>query len=171
MGQAGLRASDDEQFQPAVYFVVADSQDGILDDSWVDPMYPVLNGHRSMFWLYRSMKFMVDNGMYIPSRIDFGYLVPSTGAAYSDILSRVLSDADVVVPLLLSATRPYGVTEAYYFLDSAQRRQYGQAFATEAAAGPRLTLVCFWTSPGGAIPGQTVAYPYAIEDYLPSPTN
>jgi hypothetical protein len=158
-------------FQPAVYFVVADSQDGILDDSWVDPMYPVLNGHRSMFWMYRSMKFMVDNGMYIPLRIDFGYLVPSTGASYSNILSRVLNDADVVVPLLLSQTRPYGITEAFYFVDNAQRRQYGQAFSTEAAAGPRLTLVCFWTSPDGASPGQTVSYPYAIEDYLPPPTN
>ncbi len=158
-------------FQPAVYFVVADSQDAIFDNTWVDPMYPVLSGHRSMFWMYRSMKFLVDNGMYIPPQIDFGYLVPSTGAAYSDILARVLNDADTVVPMLLGETRPYGVTEAYYFVDNTQRRQYGQAFAAEAAASSRLKLVTFWTSPDGASPGQIVSYPYAIEDYLPPPNN
>jgi hypothetical protein len=155
-------------FQPGAYLTVVDSQNAIFDDNWVDPMYPVLNGHRSMFWVYRSLKFMVDNGMYIPPRIDFAYAVPSTGAPYSDILSRVLSDADTIAPILLGGqTRPYGITEAYYFVDDTQRRQYGQAFASEAATSPRLTLVNFWTSPDGAMPGQVVSYPYAIEDYLP----
>lgn len=158
-------------FQPGAYLTVVDSQDAIFDDMWVDPMYPVLNGHRSMFWLYRSLKYMVDNGLYIPPRIDFAFAVRSTGATYSDILSRVLSDADAVVPTLLgSQTRSYGITEAYYFNDSSERRQYGQAFAGEAAIGSRLMLVNFWTSPDGAIPGQVVSYPYAVEDYLPPPT-
>ena len=114
---------------------------------------------------------MVDGGMYIPPRIDFGYCVYSTGAPYSDILSRVLNDADVIVPLVSGKPHPYGITEAYYFVDSTQRRQYGQAFASEALTSPRLQFVTFWTSPDGAVPGQTVSYPFAIEDYLPPPTN
>jgi hypothetical protein len=160
--QAGL--------EPGAYLTVVDSQDAIFDDTWVDPMYPVLNGHRSMFWLYRSLKFMVDNGMYIPSRIDFAYAVPSAGAPYPEILTRVLSDADTIVPPMLGGqNRPYGITEAYYFVDGTLRRQYGQAIASEATAGPRLKLVNFWTSPDGAVPGQIVSYPYAIEDYMPPP--
>lgn len=156
-------------FEPDIYFVVCDSQAGVFDDNWVDPMYPDLNGHRSMFWMYRSMKYMVDHGMYISPRVDFGYCVPSSGASYSDILARVLNDADVVVPKLLGQTHPYGVTEVYYFVDDSERRQYGQAFATEAGTSGRLKLVNFWTAPDGAVPGQVVSYPYAIEDYLPPP--
>jgi hypothetical protein len=159
-------------FQPSVYFVVGyDSQDSIFDNTWVDPMYPVLNGRRSMYWMYRSLKFMVDRGMYIPPRIDFAYYVYSTGAPYSDILSRVLSDTDVIVPLVTGKTYPYGIAEAFYILDSTQRRQYGQAFVSEALASHRFQFVAFWTSPDGAVPGQDVGYPFAIEDYLPPPAN
>ena len=155
-------------FKPAVYFIVADTQDDVLQDSYVDALYPILNGHRSMYWVYRTMKFMLDLGMFIPPRIDFSYYVPSTGATYPQLLTRVLNDADATLPSL-GAAQSYGAAETFYFLDDTQRRQFGQAFATEAASNTRLHRVCFWTTPDGGGAGVNIAYPFAIEDYLPPP--
>ena len=73
-------------FTPAIYFNVADTQDDVLQNDYVDAQYPILNNHRSMFWVYRTMVFMFDQGLPIPARIDFSYYVPSTGATYPQLL-------------------------------------------------------------------------------------
>ena len=155
-------------FTPSVYFSVTDTQDDVLQNDYMDVQYPILNNHRSMFWVYRAMRFMVDQGLPLPARIDFAYYVPSTGATYSDLLSRVLNDADATLPSL-GAAQSYGAAEAFYFINDTQRHQYGQAFATEAASSPRLKSVTFWTTPDGGGTGINVAYPFAFEDYLPPP--
>jgi hypothetical protein len=153
-------------FTPSVYFSVTDTQDDVLQNDYVDVQYPVLNNHRSMFWVYRAMRFMVDQGLPLPARTDFAYYVPSTGATYSDLLTRVLNDADATLPSL-GAAQSYGAAEAFYFIDDTQRHQYGQAFATEAASNSRLKSVTFWTTPDGGGSGINVGYPFAFEDYLP----
>jgi hypothetical protein len=155
-------------FTPAVYFIVADTQDDVLQNPYNDVLYPILNNHRSMFWVYRTMKFMVDHGLPIPARIDFSYHVLSTGATYPQLLTRVLDDADATLPSL-GAAKSYAAAEAFYFMDDAQRHLYGQAFAAEAAANPRLKSVTFWTTPDGGGAGVNNAYPFAFEDYLPPP--
>lgn len=155
-------------FTPSVYFSVTDTQDDVLQNDYVDVQYPILNNHRSMFWVYRAMRFMVDQGLPLPARTDFAYYVPSTGATYSDLLTRVLNDADATLPSL-GAAQAYGSAEAFYFNDDTQRHEYGQAFATEAASSPRLKSVTFWTTPDGGGSGINIAYPFAFEDYLPPP--
>jgi hypothetical protein len=155
-------------FTPAVYFIVADTEADVLQNNYVDAQYPILNNHRSMFWVYRTMKFMFDQGLPIPARIDFSYYVPSTGTTYPQLLTRVLDDADATLPSL-GAAHSYAAAETFYFLDSTQRHQFAQAFATEAAANSRLKTVTFWTSPDGGGAGVNVAYPFAFEDYLPPP--
>lgn len=155
-------------FTPAVYFIVADTQDDVLQSDYIDAVYPILNNHRSMFWVYRTMRFMTDNGLPIPARIDFSYYVPSTGATYPELLTRVLDDADATLPSL-GAKQSYAAAETFYFLDNGQRLQFGHAFSSEAAANPRLKSVTFWTTPDGGGTGINVAYPFAFEDYLPLP--
>jgi hypothetical protein len=155
-------------FTPAVYFIVADTQDDVLQNDYVDVVYPILNNHRSMFWVYRTMRFMVGNGLPLPARIDFSYYVPSTGATYPQLLTRVLDDADATLPSL-GAKQTYAAAETFYFLDDSQRLQFGRTFATEAASNPRLKSVTFWTTPDGGGAGINVAYPFAFEDYLPPP--
>ena len=157
-------------FTPAVYFIVADTQANVLQNNYVDAQYSILNNHRSMFWVYRTMKFMVDNGLPIPARVDFSYYVPSSGATYPQLLTRVLDDADATLPSL-GAPQSYAAAETFYFLNSAQRYQFGQAFATEAMANPRLKSVTFWTTPDGGGPGVNVAFPFAFEDYLAPPSS
>ena len=155
-------------FTPAVYFIVADTQDDVLQNDYVDAVYPILNNHRSMFWVYRTMRFMVDTGLPLPARIDFSYYVPSTGATYPQLLTRVLDDADATLPSL-GAMQSYAAAETFYFLDGTQRLQFGRAFTTEAAASQRLKSVTFWTTPDGGGAGINIGYPFAFEDYLPPP--
>lgn len=153
-------------FTPAVYFIVADTEADVLQNDYVDAQYPILNNHRSMFWVYRTMRFMTDNGLPLPARIDFSYYVPSVMATYPQLLTRVLDDADATL-LSLGATQSYAAAETFYYLDNTQRHQFGQAFAAEAAASSRLKSVTFWTTPDGGGTGVNVAYPFAFEDYLP----
>ena len=160
--------------RPSVYFNGGDgcTQDVVLDDGYVDALFPILNGHRSMYFMYRGLKFMVDNGLPIPSgRIDFDCYINSTGAPYDQLLRRILDDADATLPSL-GAPMVYDIPETYYIADPTLRLQYGQAFAGQAAQHPRLQRVSFWTTPGGG-PGMVEhnsAYPFTIEDFLPPPT-
>ena len=161
--QAGIR--------PSVYFNAGDgcTQDVVLDDGYVDGTFPILNGHRSMFQMYRGLKFMVDNGLPLPSgRIDFDCYINSTGATYDQLLQRILDDADATLPSL-GAPQVYDIPETYYFADPTHRLQYGQAFAAQAAQHPRLRRVSFWTTPDGGGLGHNAAYPFTIEDFLPPP--
>lgn len=157
-------------FTPAIYFIVADTQDNVLQNDYIDAQYSILNNHRSMFWVYRTMKFMSDQGLPIPARIDFSYYVPSTGATYPDLLTRVLNDADATLPSL-GGPQSYAAAEAFYLEDPKQILQYGQAFASEAAASTRRKSVTFWTTPDGGKSGMDMAYPFAFEDYMPPAAN
>jgi len=156
-------------FTPAIYFIVADTQDDVLQNDYLDVDYPILNNHRSMFWVYRTMKFMFDQQLPIPARIDFSYYVPSTGATYPQLLSRVLDDADATLPSL-GASQSYAAAETFYFQDATQLMQFGQSFASEATTNTRLHSVTFWTTPDGGGSGIDNAYPFAFEDYLPPPS-
>ena len=155
-------------FKPAVYFDAAANEAEVLDNTFVDVTYPALNGHRSMFWIYRSLYFMAQQSMYIPTRIDFSCYITSTGTPFSSLLTRILDDADATLPGL-SAPQLYGAAETYYLVDPATRRQFGLAFAGAAAANPRFPRLSFWTSPDGGGSGVNISYPFAIEDYYPPP--
>jgi hypothetical protein len=113
-----------------------------------------------MYWIYRSINFMVQQGLPVPSRIDIGLYLTSTGATYDQLLQRVLDDADATLPSL-GAPKLYGIAETFYLSDPTQRLQYGQAFAAQAAFNPRLQWVAFWTAPP--------SFPFAVEDYMPPP--
>lgn len=154
--------------RPSVYFWADGNEADVDDSTYVDSLYPILDGRRSMFWVYRSMRFMAHNGLPLPSRIDFSCYLDSTGATYDQLLQHVLDDADATLPSL-GAPRLYGAAEIYYLADTNLRLQYGQAFTTQAAQNPRLQRVSFWTTPGGGpnMEEQNSAYPFAIEDFLP----
>jgi len=157
--------------RPSVYFNGGDgcTQDVVLDNAYVDALFPILDGHRSMFFMYRGLKFMVDNGLPLPSgRVDFDCYINSTGATYDQLLQRILDDADATLPSL-GAPKVYDIPETYYLADPTHRLQYGQAFVTQAAQSARMQRVSFWTTPDGGGPGQNAAYPFAIEDFLPPP--
>jgi len=153
-------------FTPAVYFIVADTQADILQLPYFDVDYPILNDHRSQFWNYRSMRFMVDNGLPLPTRIDFSfYISDAAGADFATLLKRTLDDADATLPPL-GAPKLYRAAETSYFIDDVQRLALGEAFGAEAGSNPRLEGVCFWTTPDGGGAGVNIAYPFRISDYF-----
>ncbi|HKW40522.1 MAG TPA: hypothetical protein VJN39_04670, partial [Gemmatimonadales bacterium] len=45
--------------RPSVYFLAEANQTIAFDDAYTDPVDPILNGHRSVAWMYRSLKFMM----------------------------------------------------------------------------------------------------------------
>jgi hypothetical protein len=131
----------------------------------VDPLYPDLNGHRSMFWVYRSIRFLRDAGLPLPPRMDASIYVTPTSASYDTLVKRVFDDADAALGPLGMASN-YGVAETYYDEDAAKRRALGAAFANEARTRGRLQQLSFWTTPDGGGQGAAEGYPFAIEDYL-----
>ena len=155
--------------QPSVYFAIDGHQYAVFDNSFVDSYYQIVNGHRSMFWVYRALRFMVDHGLPVPSRIELSCYLEQGSTPYDQVLQRILDDADATLPTL-GAPRIYGVAETYYLADSIVRLRYGRAFATQAAQNSRLQRVAFWTTPGLASAGeQDTAYPFTIEAFLPPP--
>jgi sugar lactone lactonase YvrE len=156
--------------RPSVYFGAGCIEDVVFNDSYIDSDYPILNGHRSMAGTYRGVKFMVDNGLPLPTgHIDFDCYMEPPGAPYEQLLQRILDDADAVLPSL-GAPQFYFMPETHYLADPTLRLQYGQAFATQAAQSSRLQQVSFWTYRAG-ISNQQVdnASPFMIEDFLPPP--
>ena len=145
---------------PSIYFVLDGTEANVFDNSYIDPYDPILDGHRSVVGIYRSLKFMVAQNLPIPWRIDFALYMTPLGAPYDQIFQRGLDDADATLPSL-GAPKLYGVAETDYLADPEQRVQYAQAYPTQAAQNSRMQMVSFWTVPS--------AYPFTIEDYLPLP--
>jgi hypothetical protein len=153
-------------FTPSVYFLVDGLEEHILQADYIDDQFPALNGHRSMYWVYRSVNFLKNQQLLIPSRIDFSCYIDHHTAPYVNLTSHVFNDASASLSVL-GAPDSYGVAETYYFVNDTQRREYGQAFATEALANPKLHRLSFWTTPDAGGKGINIGYPFDIQAYLP----
>jgi hypothetical protein len=151
---------------PSLYFLVAGAEEEIMDVNFIDPEFPTLNGHRSMFWVYRSVKFLHDNGLQMPARIDWSCYINKVNYTYAILSQVVFDDADATLPSV-GARKWYGVAETYYFTDQAQRRSLGLAFAAQRNINNRLSRVEFWTTPNGGGEGFNIGYPFSVADYLP----
>jgi hypothetical protein len=126
----------------SIYFLVVPSEADILDDSYVDASYPELNGHKSLYWFYRSVDFLAGQGLTLPARLDFSFYPDRQVAPYSQLVNRVLDDFQVVFTGHRAA-----VVETYYFLDADRRAELGQAFAAAYLARGLPEQVLFWTTP------------------------
>ncbi len=153
-------------FTPTMYFWVDAREAVILNASYIDPQYPALNGHKSMFWVYRSLNFLKDQQLPFPKRIDISCYIDRNTSTYANLVNHILNDADASLSVL-GAPKLYGVAETYYFANNTQRKEYGQAWASEAVANQRLNHLRFWTTPDAGGKGVHIGYPFAIEDYLP----
>ena len=153
-------------FTPSVYFLVDGLEEHILQADYIDAQFPALNGHRSMYWVYRSLNFMKDQQLPFPPRIDFSCYIDRENATYVKLADHVFNDASASLSFL-GCPDLYGAAETYYFINDTQRKDYGQAFAEVALSNPRLKRLSFWTTPDAGGKGVDIGYPFAIEDYLP----
>ena len=152
-------------FIPTMYFWVDAKEAVILNSSYVDPEYPALNGHQSMYWVYRSLNFLNSQKIPLPSRIDLSCYIERNTSTYASLVNHVLNDAEASLTVI-GAPKLYGISETHYFPNDTQRREYGQAWALEAKANPHLERLRFWTTPDAGGRGVHIGYPFAIEDYL-----
>jgi hypothetical protein len=152
--------------QPSLYFFALSSEADVLKNSFVDSAYPVLNGHRSMYWIYRSLLFMRNSGLPLPQRIDFSCYPQRSSASYSTLVKRIFDDADATLSTLGLARR-YSAAETYYPTSNTDREALGSAFGAQRLVNNRLESTVFWTTPDGGGTGINAAYPLEVEDYWP----
>lgn len=169
---------------PAIELLNAGAENGndIMSTTLKDGKFPILDGHRSMYWSYRTLKFMKENNLHIPDRIDFSMYPPKGDYTYNEIITKVFDDADAVLPSL-GIRKYYGLGECEYWdpdssEGNATREELGAAFARERLRNNRLTQIQFWTNPApiadwvnGIYEYSHPSYPYEIEDFLPEGTN
>ena len=152
--------------QPSLYFIAAATEAEVLDNGFVDSTYPVLNGHRSMYWIYRSLLFMRNNGLPLPQRVDFSCYPERSSASYATLVQRIFDDADATLPTLGLARR-YGAVETFYLSSNTEREALGDAFAAQRLVNGRLERTVFWTTPNSGGTGIHAGYPFEVEDYWP----
>jgi hypothetical protein len=152
--------------QPSLYFFALASEADALNDGFVDSSYAILNSHRSMYWIYRSLLMMRNSGLPLPQRIDFSCYPQPSSASYSTLLQRILDDADATLPALGLVGR-YGAVETYYPASNTDREALGDAFAAQRLVNGRLERTVFWTTPDGGGTGIHAGYPLEVEDYWP----
>ena len=152
--------------QPSLYFYALASEADVLNDGYVDPYYPILNGHRSMYWIYRSLLVLRNSGLPLPQRIDFSCYPQRSSASDSALLQRIFDDADAALPSL-GLVRRYGAVETYYPVSNSDREALGDAFAAQRLVNGRLERTVFWTAPDGGGAGIHAGYPLEVEDYWP----
>lgn len=160
-----VKVASNANFIPAVYFLADALEEHILQADYIDAQFPALNGHRSMYWIYRSLNFMNNQQLPLPSRIDFSCYIDRQAATYLSLVKHIIDDASASLSIL-HAPDLYGMAETYYFVNDTQRKDYGQAFAMEASIDQRLDRLSFWTTPDGGGHGINIAYPFDIKDFL-----
>ena len=159
-------------FNPTLYFNINEPAANVLDTAWRDALYADLTGYRPLFWVYRSLLFMKQQGLPLPDRIDFSLYITDLGsisvdsALFSSLVQRVLKGCEAALTPL-GAPRAYGIAETFYFADASRRQAYGRALAAEGRRNDQLQLMTFWTTPDSGGAGVHASYPFSIADYLP----
>lgn len=140
---------------PSIYFISI--QEETIFNPWTDPLYPILNDHGSMFWIYRSTKYMEDQGWTLPSRIDFSlYFHPNVHTA-EEWAERVMADFQAVYP-----GKTMGASETYY--DAEHLRAWAKAF--QKRGWP--VVVTFWPLTPSSPPDLFTLAPYDFAGALPA---
>ena len=135
---------------PSLYFLTGLKEDAALHNSYQDAYLPELSGHRSVHWIYRTLRFMDEVGLELPSRVDFS-LYPNPPFAVSNdatVVNRVFDDLEATAGALYGGALRYGIAETIYYDDPVLRDRLGKAFAAERALrGDNPEFVTFWSTP------------------------
>jgi hypothetical protein len=83
-------------FTPTMYFWVDAREAVILNTTYIDPQYPALNGHQSMYWVYRSLNFLKEQQLPLPKRIDFSCYISRNTSTYAN--QRPSQDRAALMP-------------------------------------------------------------------------
>ncbi len=156
-----VKSAADLGLEGSIYFNISDEESAYFDDGFRDVNYPAIDGHRSMFWLYRSVNFLRSHGLPVPKLLTFSlYVKRDQNHSMNDIVRRVFDDYTAVFPGLHA-----GLAESLYPADATTRREFGRAYAAEYFRRGILDEVLFWTTPYTADVGISIGYPFAFGDF------
>ena len=151
---------------PSVYFLVNPPESHALQNDYTDSYLPILHQRRSMYWLYRSVKFMQDANLEVPERIDFSMYTyyPYDFSNPATIVNRIFDDLEATLGPLLGTPLRYAIAETPYYEDVSKRRRMAKAIAAERdLRGSNPEFVTFWTTPYGNGLTPPVGYPFDID--------
>ena len=121
-----------------------------LTQPFQDSYLPELSGHRSVYWIYRALRFMTQQGLEIPARIDFS-LYPNPPFEYfndATVINRVFDDLEATAGPLSGTPLRCGLAETLYYAEPVLRERLGKAIAAERALrGTNPEYVTFWSTP------------------------
>jgi hypothetical protein len=131
---------------PSVYFLAGGQESNYLDPSWRDPWYPDLDGHASMTWVYRALRFLREQGLPIPDRIDFTTTAnpPLPYTTVATVVARIYDDLQAILPAFQSPPYRYAAAETFYYADPAVRVAGSKPFASERMLARGLEGVMAW---------------------------
>ncbi len=146
---------------PTMYFLPGGDEASVLDVGYNDSTYAALNGHRSMYWVYRTIRFLADNNLPIPDRIDFSCYPHPDKTNHATIYNRMLDDFQATIPALLGKQeQDFFFAETLYHSDAALRMRVHKGLASQFAIRPNFKGVTFWTTPNAGGDGDHSGYPF-----------
>ena len=131
---------------PSVYFLAGGPETNYLDPTWRDPWYPALDGHASMSWVYRGLRYLQEQGLPIPDRIDFTTTAnpPIPYTTVATVIARIYDDLQAILPAFQSPPYRYAAAETFYYADDSVRVAGSKPFASERMLGRGLAGVMSW---------------------------
>ncbi len=131
---------------PSVYFLAGGHEPNYLDPSWIDPYYRELDGHASMSWFYRGLRFMREHGLPLPDRVDMTATCnsPPSYTTVATVIARIHDDLLAILPEFQAPPHRFAAAETFYYADDAFRAAGSAAFPSEALLGRGLEGVMPW---------------------------
>ncbi|MCK5799572.1 MAG: hypothetical protein KAI47_20420, partial [Deltaproteobacteria bacterium] len=148
---------------PMLYFIHGNGETDILDEDFKDTYLPALTRHRSMYWIYRTLKFLKDNGLPIPGRVDFSSYPHPEHTNYATLFNRIFSDYASTIPTLLGGKKDFFVAETFYHPNAITRARAHRGLSLQYALRPSLRGISFWTTPDAGGTGVHAGYPFDIQ--------
>ena len=139
--------------EPSVYSIAGQSEAAMFDP-WDDPLYPILDNHGSMFYIYRTFKFMLDQGWTLPSRLDISLYFHPISHTPDEFAERCIADFEAVLP-----GYTMGVAETF------NEPTHGQAWVKAFKKRNWPTVQWFWPITLANL--DATFAPWDIEGFLP----
>ena len=148
-------------------FLLAPDDEMASNRQFIDYTVPPVSGHGSMYWLYRSLLFLMQNGITRPERLDIAFY-PSYEMQYGNmatLVNQTMADLEMLLPSVPQGPDTYAFVETWYPGDATTRRTFGAILDAEHTEFPNLQFVCVRPVPvpvDGTSPG---APPWSLDDY------
>lgn len=148
---------------PTYYFLASGQEDVVLDADYQDSTFPSLNGHRSMYWIYRTLKFVRDNNLPIPDRIDLSFYPTPETTNHATLYNRMLADFQATIPDLLGKQeQDLFLAETLYHSDPNLRIRVHKGLASQFGIRSNLKGVAVWTTPNAGGQDDQSGYPFDL---------